>query len=334
MIDTRAAGDLVSGVDALVGAALADGLGRPERAARAGKAAQAAADLAQYARMLDPYGDRRHSRAADAIALRWPNSSAGTAEGAAERAQRAELAAELRAWQPLTTMQGLSTGTDEVRPLRGLVGAPLLAALARPAAPVRPGRHVQPTIDALPAVTVDPVDGADLVPVDWEISGTGRRYTVAALAINISRQAIDWTERGLQYETVIDLAVLRALEEQLLSLLTEGLTAAAGLDAAEISVATATGYAPDTIVFNGADLVDVRTAYANTPAGLVPRFIVTPAATAGTAVVLASQAVDIEASDVGYMAEEEPKTLGRMLAATAHGDAQVSVAGAVATATI
>ena len=46
MIDTRAAGDLVSGVDALVGAALADGIGRPERAARAAKAAQAAGDLA------------------------------------------------------------------------------------------------------------------------------------------------------------------------------------------------------------------------------------------------------------------------------------------------
>ncbi|MFX4272966.1 hypothetical protein ACQBAR_07265 [Propionibacteriaceae bacterium Y1685] len=333
----QTAADLISGIRDLAAATTDDRIDRPERIARAGKAARQAADVAAIVPHLDPYADGVHSRSADMLTLAGKMTRGRDRDAAAERIsmhqQHAELAAQVRAW---ATLDGLHHPTS-VAPTAGpQQSAAWLNTYAQPTtAALGPAATIPTLSDNLPEATIDPSPSNPVVS-NGELTGDGDPLTwrTAAYGVNESLQVLDWADGGAnELDQLITMIVDVGLERQLLADLTAGLTPAADLDAAEAAAGTAWGGGADVIVVHATDAGRVYGHYgaAGRHTGERPTIVTTAGATPGTAVVLAMPAIRLEAAPLEWLIQDRPRELGRDAVAIRYGRARARIAGAVQT---
>lgn len=333
-VDQRTAADLVAAAAEWASRAAVPGIGPSERLARAGQAADAFRDLAETAALLDPYATRGHSRIRDLMLAARVRGIRGDRQQALTRLDLDRQAQALRrAYADLGGVQTYAPSTapsiapSPARWLNSPYVVPATGGLDR-------GRLIASGWSTVPAAHLDPAPGDDVsATVQSLLDGDEVPWHLAALALNVSRQRLDWAQDdGAETEQLMTASVETALETAMLADLVNGAAAAASFTAAEAAVG-ATGYAADLVIANPADVGTVRRAYAAelSDASTWPTMLATIGAPAGTAVVMASPLVRAEASALDWLVADEPGVLGKSLAALRYGLAAPRVAAAVAT---
>lgn len=327
---------LVAGARDLAASAVAADLDRPERTSRARRAADAVADLATLAPVLDVYADGRHSRIADTVARASHPVTNANAWGGLD----GQAAAEREALD--ATHRALSMALGEVRPvaLGDLAGRACRLLNGPLAVPAENGAQYGDVIAApmwptIPAATVDGAPGDPIARVEGVLTGAPIGWHSAAAVIPGSGQSIDWTAAGPELDRLLGLVVDVALEQTIVADLETAAVAAASFSAAEIA-AGATGLEADTIVCHPADKPKIIRAYATE--GIDPddrpAIIPTAGATVGTALVLAAGAVRLLVTDGVHLDALEPKAFGIDIAAARWAQVSVRLAGAVQSVSI
>lgn len=328
--DPTAGHDLASGVRDLAAAATAAGLDRPERTSRARRAADAAADLAALAPVLDVYASGEHSRIADTRAAADQNAPGGQA--AAERlAQDAALAA-IRATMP-DTNQVATVPLAVTSPAAWLNGPWTI-----PAASSGTGNRktlVPPAQATLPTVSIDPAAGATIAELNVAAAADPLPWHVAAVLAATSRQFLDFTGAGPELDRLAQAAVDAGLEAALLADLATAAPVAATLEAAEIAVGAA-GVTPDLIVCHPADRPKIVRTYA--AAGIHPddrpRILPTAGATAGQVLVMATAGVYLSAAPTATLQAVDPGHLGADVAIVRTAQTRTRLTAAVQKVTL
>lgn len=326
-------------VDGLAAAALRDGLSLNERVSRLDVLRGALHGLGGLA-AADPYRPGTgFSIVADTLAAATAERRHGTDTAAVERLHRHGAVVALTAAvapQTLADTAGLTTVGPAGRPVgAGLPGSPLLD-LADPFTPSGPSIDIPLGWNPLPAAVIDPAEKTAISSaVHTGIASANKPWHLAAYALNLSKQVLDWGEDSLRrYQDLITATVNSGLEKTLITdLLAAAGTAAADVDAAEAAAGTAWGTAVDTLVVNPGDWPKVRRSYAPQPVPFA-NVAVTAGITAGTALLFARAAVTLLAEQLQWGTVVEPAYLGQAVAASRAGIAVPLRTGAVAAATI
>lgn len=347
-IDTRTAEELVSGVVDLAAAVTAPGLGRAERLSRTTQAAHAAGDLRAMMPTLAPYlaeipnnddGHPRHSRIRDHMLVNdIVAKSSPEALAARERldqdAQQRTISRQLRAWADLGPILDATPTVASVGPQPQ--AARFLELVAhQPTEKLGPATEV-PDVWSYTPETPAPTDPRDVPFGLFEIEGTRKPWLVAKLGLNASRQVIDWPAGAFDAEAALTYFVGIDLETQILNELATGAPTAVSFEAAEIAVGTAWVTGADLILCHGADRPKIVRSYADEGIDPTdrPTILATGGATPGTALVIAAGAVWVEASDIDFMAADEPKIFGKSIAAFRYGRGHLRKAGAIQKVTV
>lgn len=339
-IAARTARDLLTGmIDLGVAATQAD-LNRGERLARFSAAAEAARDVPAALGTLNPY-HRDPSRALIADLMHaagvrgW--AAASDKDAAARIAlagQHAELAHQLRATSnlgPLSTLGGRLTP-----PAAATDVAVFLAEFATPATvQTGPPSQAPGAWENLPDAAIgDAEQAAELItiPASAELP-----FIRASWGSNRAMQAVDWTVSGARsLELLTAMIVDTTLERAVLTSLAAGVLASASFEAAERSVGDAWPTGADLVIVHGYDLPRVRRMYAdeNLDAEDRPRIMATAGGIKGTALVVATPALFVEATRLLWAVVTEPAHLGSYAHAWRYARASKLVANTVATVTI
>lgn len=334
-VAVTARGDLLSGVRDLAASVLESGLSRGERLSRAERAAEAAGGVGVWLDALDPYRSGAHARSYDLFTATDRDAGDTKREDAAnrlvQRATRDQLALELRAGVDLTGLQGAPVGAlvslPDAFPLLGVADA--LPVGMGPAGEVPgPWTAVPDAVIGWDGDQAQTVPNLDMVPSD---------VVAAWWWFNVSRQAYSYGSAfAAEYDRLAEHQVRKALEAKLVTTLTSGAPTATDFEAAEVAIGAVWAPGPDLVLTSGPDLPKVRRAYA----AVFPDPADRPAirgsfgVPAGTAVVLATPGVQVEASTVQWMVKDAPKVFGREVAAYMYGRAAVRVPGAVQTVSV
>lgn len=325
MVSARTATDLASSVRALAAAVGQEGLDRPERLARAELLSDSVSHLRDAAPWLSPYADGRGSRLADEATHHNVKKSAKVRADAAERIAQ-DRQARAVAQAQLTALTGYGTVHPDGVSTPASTG---LLALAAPAGALGPDRlSIIPTVDTLPKAHVDPTTEMDYLT--FTVNSTQAGWHTAAFPMNIAHQLADWSPTAqAALEKLVSVSIDAALEGALLAALTTGAPTATGLDAAEAAALTAWPSGTAVVIHAPADAPKVRTAYAGIAVESMPTLVPSAGATAGTVIVAARDGLFLEASQLDYMAQDEPSLLGKSIALYRYGRAAVRAAGAV-----
>jgi hypothetical protein len=131
-------------------------------------------------------------------------------------------------------------------------------------------------------------------------------------------------------ENMLQMSVDAGLEEVIITDLTAGAPTAANVSAALAAVTWPTG--ADLVLVAAADAPGVNEDFAAAGQWPTPvRVLATAGATPGTAVVLASGGVIVEASDVEWLTAVKPSLVGQDVAALRYGLGRPRMAGSVVT---
>lgn len=336
--------DLASGARDLAAAAVAAGLSRPERTSRARRAADAVADAGALLPVLDVYGDGRHSRIADVVAMSSaPFTNAGLNSGldGAAAAERIALDATHRDLALLSRdFTDTTNGVMLPAALGDLAGRACVLLNGPLALPALPGAQYAKTVRApmwttIPAASLDPVPGAPVNEVEGLLDGVPLDWHSSSAVIPASLQFVDWAAVGPELDRMLGLVVDLTLEKAVIADLTTAAVAAANFSAAEVAVG-GSGLAADTIVCSPADKPKIVRAYATEgvdPADR-PAIIATAGATTGTALVLAAAGVRLQVTDGTQISAMEPHTMGIDIAVGRWAQVSVRLAGAVQSVTV
>jgi hypothetical protein len=199
-------------------------------------------------------------------------------------------------------------------------------------APLGPGRWLADAWTGIPPAVIDPAPGDEVgAATGATLPGGKVDWHVAALAVDVSEQVADWSVGGTrETENMLRMSVDTGLEETILADLTAGAPSAASVAAALSAVTWPTG--ADLVLVAGTDAPRVNADFAAAGQWPTPvRVLATAGATPGTAVVLASGGVHVEASDVEWLTQTKPALLGQDVAALRYGLGNVRMTGAVVT---
>lgn len=352
--ETGAAEQLLSAVRDLAASVGEPGIGRAERVTRSRRAAESARDVPQVLAGLDPYADGRHNRLSDAVLVavgpvmrnedgvmgREGQERSRSEEGraAADRLMTGRELAGVRAQARAAGLGVKALGEKVVAPLS--TDSPALAAwLDGFAAPPVGSSAVKAVVpmswSGLPDAVIDP--GASN-PADGgldaaTLAGDEQDYTLVGWSTSRSAQVTSWVPGAQEELDRFGSAVVSiGLEAELIRRLAADAPAAADLEAAEVAVGAAWPTGADLVLCNAADRPKIVRAYA--AAGLLagdrPQVLATGGVReAGTAYVMASSGVYLEASTTEVYSEVDPGHLGTQIGWLRFGLASARAAGVV-----
>lgn len=315
------------------------GIDRAERVARAQMAAEAARNVAEAARMLDPYASGQYSWLRDLAAVKMP-------EGMLRGTTRAEAEDRLLL-RDLATQAGVPVkpGGDVPSPWGGTYAR--LDVLGR--APV-----IAPWLSEFATVVERQPKAEDLAPVPWnalptaeidatmplsdsgvyELPGDAATWYESAVYVQTTHQVLNWTAAARTMEDALRLSTFKALEAHLLAQLVTGATVAADFEAAEVAAGGSWpgGGGADLVLVNTSDLPKVRRIYAaELPAAdLRPRILGTGGLAAGTALVMASAGVDLRRTAFSLLVAPGPSSFLYDVAGVLDGSVELVHPGVVA----
>ncbi|QCV88446.1 hypothetical protein FEZ32_08825 [Acidipropionibacterium jensenii] len=355
-----AAEQLFTAVRDLAASVGEEGISRAERVTRSRRAAEALRDVPQVVAGLDPYADGEHSRVLDLVlsaegplvhgidggvdhvGSNMPRAFGGEAavRAAGGRLRVSSQLADVRAQARAAGLGVASVGEVFVTPpaveLPGL--SAWLDGYAQPVTASSAAKLMTPLRwDVFPAGVVNPgsANPADAGTDLSQLEGDEKRYTLAGWSTSRSAQVADWGVAAMVELDRLGVAVASvALEAELVRQLADGAPAAADLEAAEVACGAAWPSGADLVLCHAADRPKIVRAYAAAQLGPADRPLVLATGGVrepGTAYVVASGGVWLEASPVEAFSQVDPKVLGTQLGWLRYGQVTRRADGVVQT---